>query len=380
MADGQEQIQEQQPDNSQQELAQQMAFALGTQQPEQPIEAAPPSDTPIVSEPAPFSFDTLKTEFQYEKPEDVITEIKELRALKAAPPAPAPIVYENEESKKLHQALLAGKKDEVYKILEEQQKLERFTTQEINRETAADIIKLGMQLKYKDLTPAEIEYKFNKQYALPKQPIYNDSIESEEDYNAKLEVWKEQVADVEMNKIIEAKLARPELEAAKSKIVLPELESAAPDEGYANYQKMIAEAAESEARTKEAYKTITPNDIVTKFNFNDEASKVNFDFEYKPNDVQFKQSVEIASDNEKFFNTFLNPDGSPNRQLWIDAVHFALHKKDILTNAINQGSNARIKSQLPDNGEGGLVRHLPQDMQPNELDMAMQAAGIKVGG
>lgn len=381
-----ETIQTQETAQIPQELAEQMAIALnnGIVPQEQAQEVnnqeagAPAENGAVVVQDTPvFTFDTLKEQFGYEKPEDVLAEIKSFRELKENP-VKAEIKFENDESEKLFKAIQAGKKEEVYAILAEQNRLEKLTSQEVTKESAADIIKLGMQLKYKDLTPEEINYKFNKQFALPKQPIQDTVNESDEDYEVRLNEWKEQVSDIEMNKIIEAKLIKPELEGAKSKIVLPELENTL-DEGYLNYQKMIQETAQLEELSKEAYKTITPKDVQTKVPFTDEASNVKFEFVYEPDSESFKQAVEIASDNEKFFSTFLNSDGSPNRQLWVDAIHYALNKKLVITEAIKQGSNARMKAQLPDNESGGLVRHLPQEQGINELDAAMQAAGIKVG-
>jgi hypothetical protein len=385
MADG---IEEQAANESQQELATMMALHLNGQAPQQPDQPTLPDTPPPTTgdaippvapvtppEPPSFTFDQFKEKFGYEKPEDAISEIEQLRLLKANPPK-AEIKYENEESRKLHLALQSGKKEDVYKILAEQDRLEKYTTQEVNKDSAADIIKLGMQLKYKDLSSQEIEHLYGKKYALPKQPVYNETTETEQEYQEKLDAWKEQVTDIEMTKVIDAKVLRPELEAAKQKLVLPEIESAAPDEAYLNYQKMISEAAELDAQTKEAYKTITPKDVETKVPFTDEASKVNFEFQYTPDEAVFKKAVEIASDNEQFFKTFLNSDGTPNRQMWIDAVMYALDKKAILTEAIKQGSNARIKSQLPDNDTGGLIRHLSTEVQTSELDQQMQQAGI----
>lgn len=388
MAEGTEEIIEQTP---QEAIAEQMAYALGTGLPPQqqvqqapPNTEAPPIETlpidPIITDTSTtFSFDTLKNEFQYEKPEDVIADIKELRAFKAAPPVIPEIKYENQESKQLHLALLAGKKNEVYKVLAEQDKLDTLTSQEVNKDTAADIIKLGMQIKYKDLSPEEINYKFNKQYALPKQPVFNEENETPEQYDAKISDWKEQVADVEMTKIIDAKLAKPDLENAKKNIVLPELEKDVPDEIYIQFQKMLENQAKEDELAKEAFRTIVPADVVTKFTFNDEASKVKFNFEYTPGTEPLKKAVEIASDPQKFYGLFKNSDGSPNRQAFVDAVMYAMNKQEILSNAIMQGSNARIKSQLPDNDNGGLIRHLPQDQQLSALDQEMQRAGIKVG-
>lgn len=384
MADGTETV-----IDSKQEIANQMAIALGTQQPiQQPVEQpineqiqpdnnAEPAVPPAVTEPTAFNFEVFKEKFGYEKPEDVLSEIEQLRLLKENPPAPQPIKYENEESQKLHLALMNGKKEEVYAILEKQQTLEKLTSQQVTKENAADIIKMGMQLKFKDLSPEEIAYKFNKEYTLPKQPVFNENLETEEEFQSKLDNWKEQVADIEMNKIINAKLMKPELDSAKSNLTLPEIEKQI-DEGYDQYLKMLEETTKLDADLKEAYRNLKPQDVLTKVPFTDEASKVNFEFQFTPDDDSFKKAVEIASDNEKFFNTFLNSDGSPNRQLWVNAVLFAIDPNKIIAEAIKQGSNARMKSMLPDNSQGGMVRQMPQEQNVNELDAAMKyALGIK---
>ena len=364
-----------------QELSDQMAIALNggiiPQEAQATAEQTEVANTETtVVEPPVFTFDTLKEKFGYEKPEDALTEIEQLRALKAAPPK-ADLTFENEESEKLFKAWKSGKQDEVFEYLAEKKKLETLTSQEVNRDTAGDIIKLGMQLKYKDLTKEEIEYKFNKQFALPKQPVYNELVESEEDYQVKLDEWKERVADIEMSKIIEAKLAKPDLEGAKSKLVLPDLTESV-DEGYIQYKKMLEDNAKLDEEVKNAYKALTTKQMETRVKFTDEASKVNFEFQYEPDSESFKEAVEIASDQNRFWSLFLNSDGSPNREMFFDAIYFAKNKEKVILEAIKQGSNARIKAQLADNDSGGLVRQLPQEQTVNELDAAMKLAlGMK---
>lgn len=358
----------------QQELADKMAIALnGGIEPKATILPEAEIVEPIIpNEPPPFTFDTLKEKFGYETPEAVLTEIEQLRAFKATQPAPEQ-KFENEQSEKLYKAFKSGKVSEVKQYLDEQDRLDRFTSQEINKDSASDIIKLGMQLKYKDLTQEEINYKFNKQFALPKQPIQDSINESDEDYEVRVNEWKDQVADIEMNKIIEAKLVKPDLENAKTKLVLPELENTV-DEGYSQYLKMLEDNATLDVQTKEAYKSLTPKDVETKIPFTDEASKVKLDFQYQPDGESFKKAVEIVSDNDKFIKLFFNSDGTPNRKMFIDAVLYATNKQHIITEAIKQGSNARMTAMLPDNDNGGLIRHLPQEQQVNELDAQMKKA------
>lgn len=318
-----------------------------------------------------FTFDILKDKFGYEKPDDVISEIEQLRSLKNNPAKPE-IKFENELSEKLFKAIQSGKEDEVYKYLSEKNRLELLTSQEVNKDSAADIIKLGMQLKYKDLTPQEIDYKFNKEFALPKQPIQTIE-ESDEEFAEKLSEWKERVADIEMNKIIEAKLIKPELDGAKSKLVLPTLEEAT-DEGYAQYLKMLEDMPKLDAEVKEAYKSFVPKQIETKLKFTDEASKIDFEFQYEPDNESFKKAVELASDQDLFFNSFINSDGTPNRKGFLEFIYKGLNAERMVTEAIKQGSNARMKALLPDNSSGGLNRQSPSIIEQSELDKQMQAS------
>lgn len=318
-----------------------------------------------------FTFDILKDKFGYEKPDDVISEIEQLRSLKNNPAKPE-IKFENELSEKLFKAIQSGKEDEVYKYLSEKNRLESLTSQEVNKDSAADIIKLGMQLKYKDLTPQEIDYKFNKEFALPKQPIQTIE-ESDEEFAEKLSEWKERVADIEMNKIIEAKLIKPELDGAKSKLVLPTLEEAT-DEGYAQYLKMLEDMPKLDAEVKEAYKSFVPKQIETKLKFTDEASKIDFEFQYEPDNESFKKAVELASDQDLFFNSFINSDGTPNRKGFLEFIYKGLNAERMVTEAIKQGSNARMKALLPDNSSGGLNRQSPSIIEQSELDKQMQAS------
>jgi hypothetical protein len=166
--------------------------------------------------------DWLKKEFETDDIELIKSERAEYKKLKEAPPA-TEYKFENEESKKMAEAISKGDRKAILKILETQDRLEALTTAEVTDDTAADIIKLGMQLKYKDLSASEIDYKYNKEFAIPREPIRRDE-ELDEEYDARKAEWQERVADIKMNRNIEAKLAKPELEKLKSTIVLPELD------------------------------------------------------------------------------------------------------------------------------------------------------------
>lgn len=316
-------------------------------------------------------FETLKSKWGYEKQEDVFTEIENARKIQDNPPK-SEYKFENETSENIFKLLQKPDKiKEVTAILVQQEKLDSLTGSDITEENADEVIKLGMQIKYKDLTPTEINYKFNKQFSLPKEPIQGDT-EDETDFANRKADWQSQVQDIKMNKIIEAKLSKPELEAAKSKLIFPKIENDV-DEGYAQYQKMLADRAALDETVVNAYKAITPKALETKINFNDENNKIGFEFQYEPDANSFAKTIELTSDINKLFAFFNKPDGTPDRERYAKAIHFALNAESILMEAMKQTKNATIKAQLPDNNRGsGLNRQTPTNIELSDLDKMMQ--------
>lgn len=322
-------------------------------------------------------FGLFKEKFGYENPDAAIKEIEELRAFKAQPRTPEFTVPDS-ESAAILRALAAGKREEVWKALDHEMRIERLLNSELNNNSAAEVVKMGMALKYKDLTPDEINYKFNKQFAIPPEPKQMD-IEEDDAFLSRHTAWKDLVADKQMELMIEAKLAKPELVNAKGKLEIPDIETPV-DEGYIQYQKMLEENARLQGEVKAAYQKLTPEAVETKLNFKDEANKISFEFQFKPDAEMFNKAVDIATDYEKFWGLFQNSDGTPNQKLFLESIMYALDKDKVLLSAMNQTKNATIKAQLPDNSQGGLVRQIPQSQEPNELDQMMRARLQGYGG
>jgi hypothetical protein len=180
----------------------------------------------------------LKGQFGWESADAAKAEIEELRKLRETATTQADIEFANEQSAKFFKLLQDGKEDELYSFLEQKKKIDRLSSADLDNATAADIIKLNMQQKYKDLTPSEIEYKFNKQFGVPSRPIQKD-IESDEEYQERLQSWESRVKDVETEMFIEAKLAKPELEKYKSELVLPEIQFEGQQQSYEPTQEEL---------------------------------------------------------------------------------------------------------------------------------------------
>jgi hypothetical protein len=330
---------------------------------------------PIVA--TPDHFTPWKEKFGYENQEAAWKEIEELRAFKATPRTPE-FTVSDDASGRLLKALAAGKTDEVYNYLHGEMQINRLLAAEVNKDTAPDIVKLGMQLKYKDLTPDEINYKFNKQFAMPSKPVQGVD-EEQGEYELRVNEWQNVVTDKQMELMIEAKLAKPELQNSKSNFVFPEIETPI-DEGYVQYQKMLEEKPKQDEATRAAYKALTSKAIETKLNFKDEANKIEFGFQFEPDAEGFAKAVDIACDADLFWQTFTNSDGTPNRQKFLDAIYYANNKEKVLTAAMIQAKNAAIKAGLPDNSQGGMVRQITPNQEPSEVDKLMRESLRGYGG
>jgi hypothetical protein len=389
MADGTETIQnevvETQVNNAENQIPQEvrdmMEISLNGGIPPEKTEAAAASAeaaaaTTTQEQPA-FVFDTFKEKFGYEKPEDIEKEISELRAFKAAPPqTAAEIKFENEESKKYFEAIQSGKVDEVVEYYQQQKNIDNLISKEVTKETAADIIKMGLKLENKDLTDEDVNHRFKRLYSVPKEPSQSID-ETDEEFAMRKDEWKEQAEAVNKDLIIDAKFAKPKLEAAKQKLVFPNIESANPEfQEFLQYKKTLEEESklteQADTQTKEAYKSFKPEQIKYTTNFKDESNKIDFNFDYVADQEGFNKAVETVTDfDNKFLQAYINQDGTPNRSKFLEDIYFAQNKEKIILEAIKQSKNATIKSLLPDNSNGGLNR-IPVVTQGEKTEFQLQ--------
>lgn len=167
--------------------------------------------------------DWLKKEFDIEDPAILKAEREELKTLRSKAPEKEEIKFANEQSRLLVEYLKEGKEDEALEILNNKKKIDKIIAAEVTEATAADIIKMSIKNKFKEFGDAEVERKFNKQFGLPKEPVYNELTETEEDFNAKHDEWKEKVADIKADLLMEAKVLKPELQKLSAELILPDI-------------------------------------------------------------------------------------------------------------------------------------------------------------
>lgn len=134
--------------------------------------------------------------------------------------------FKPEEPKyKTVEELLGDKEEEISKYLSNKQRLTRLSSAQLDNDTvtASEIIKLSMQQKNPELTSDDADFMFNEKFPVSAKPVQDLVNESDEEYSVRVSQWQEQSNRVQRQMIIEAKMAKPELEKLKTELKYPEI-------------------------------------------------------------------------------------------------------------------------------------------------------------
>lgn len=322
------------------------------------------TNTTPVTDYTPF----VKETFGVETVEEAKQQWLELQTLKANPPKAEPFKFENAESEKLARAINSNPK-EAFKILEKQEKIESLLSLEVNADNAANIIKLGMELKYPTLTPAQIDFQYKQDYGIPKEPVLKDT-DDQEDFNERHEAWKEQVSNIQMKAIIAATMAKPELEAAKQKIVLPDIQPTATtvDKDYEAYKASNASAEQFYNAVSPQINALKVNDVPLTVNINDANNKMQFDISIVPEETDFEAARQDSLSMD-VFKTCYDKDGKfiPQnlQRISLIAKNFDKYAQSIARQAVNAERKRVLEEKT---GDGGTRRDFNTTVvEPTEL-------------
>lgn len=286
----------------------------------------------------------LKEKLGYETWESAKEELETLRTKTTT----EPIKFENEESETVFKLLKEGKVKEVKAIYDLQEKLEGLTTGEVNKDNAPEIIKMGLKDKFKNLNDSEIEFEYKQAYKLPKEPKIADT-ESDEDFEERVKDWKEQCADIEASKIVNAKKFQPELEKLKSQIKLPDISK--PVEAAKTQQTQEELDAAKKAVTgfidsvQDEIKSLTELSIEVK----DEVVKIPVSYSYSQEEKtkvveQLKKFAESNFDaNAIFAERWVKEDGTINVSRMTQDMIRLNNSEKIDAKLANDGASKRLK-------------------------------------
>ena len=162
----------------------------------------------------------------------------------------------------MHEAIVAGKTDEVFEILNTQKQLAAVDTMK-----PAEAIKLHISQTNKHFKAIDVQDVFEEKYSYPEQPVQDMINESDDDFVSRETKWKEAKDKIDRRIERDAATAKTELSKLAAELKLPEIQKPASTEAPIDE----AAVAEMVKLDQQEYSKLSPKDISMVFKFSDEA-------------------------------------------------------------------------------------------------------------
>jgi len=275
------------------------------------------------------------------------------------------IQWANEESRRFFESLKEGKDDDVYNYLNQKKQLERLEKYDVaDANQAAEIIRTSLQFKYKDLSTQEIDRLFTRQYSMPPQPQQTD-LQTDEEYAAVMDQWKQQVQEKQQDMIIDAKLAKPELSQYKSQIVLPEIQKPQVQQTDPTPEELAA----MEAGRKAYLGAVESNYQNFKgFNVTAKDGDVQLPISYGINPEELnasKQSLQDFNVTDFFAKRWFDEQGNPKVTLMQEDL-YSLSNRDKIHQKIANEAAAQMKAHLIKNQNNINLKGVSSTLGPTD--------------
>ncbi len=287
-----------------------------------------------------------------------------LQELKSNPPKP---VYDAEQIK------------QAYSILDKQERLGALLEADVTTANAPQIIKESFKEKYKGLTQDQIDYKFNKSYGLPKEPMQSN-MDTDEEFEEILSSWKMKCKDIEMDMLIEANVLKPELAKIKEELKLPEIES----QGLSKDENFEAYKASSAAASKQANEVIIPainslkvQDVNFGFKVDDANNNMQFDLSLTPTAEDFEKARQDSLSFDNFVASICyDENGNFNSKALMELVLLHNNKDKYIQSIARQAVNEERKMRIAkETGNPNLLnRDFNVNTEKTELQKQMDLA------
>lgn len=299
----------------------------------------------------------VKERFGFESVEEAENEFKKLKEQPS-------FEFKDDVSKTLFDAIKEGKADDVYQVLNEQKRLDKLTTAELNPELAVEIIKENIKNKHKDLNQEEIDLLFFEKFYVPLKPEQSFE-DTDEDYAAKLQTWQNQVDYVEKRLMIEAKLSRPELEKYKAEIKLPDIynESGRQAESQEEFEMMQQARYEYEKTLNSDFQSFNGFNVSVK----DEDVEIPIAFNVGEDEkLVMKNQLEDFDTDTYFENRWFDKEGRPNVQQIMADKYLLENREKIFSKIANEAASQRLLAHLKKNGNININQTAtPQGTKPD---------------
>ena len=309
---------------------------------------------------SPSSFDPsdfLREKFGFESVEEAENQFRRLKEESS-------FEFKDEVSKTLFDAIKEGKADDVYQVLNQQKKLERLTTAELNTELAIEVVKENLRQKHKELDEEEVELLFYDKFFVPLKPEQGFD-ETDEDYASKVKNWEAQVDYTERKLMIEAKTTRSELAKLKSDIQLPDIYNEAGRQAqFQEEYEMMQDARSNYEKTLDSdFKSFNGFSVSVK----DEDVEIPISFNVGDDEkIAIKSQLEDFDTDTYFENRWFNKDGRPNVQQIMADKYLLENREKIFSKIANEAASQRLLAHLKKNGNININQTAtPQGARPD---------------
>lgn len=351
--------------------------------------------TPIVEDkvevkPPETSEEVVEYESYFEKefgkkPDVFKAEHEELRKFKEERKEQA---YINDESKRLHEAILAGKEDDVFEILARKKQIQQAEKLNINEpKEAAQLIKLSLQLNHPELEGFDISDLYDEQYTKPEKPKQGLE-QTDEDYQTLVDSWKVRCDAIDRKIVRDAKMALPNLQKLKSEIVLPDIPK---QQEESKPKELTQEELDAAKKFNDSYLQSVNASVSSLKGFTAKVKDKDVDFtvSYTPSqeektaiEVQLKSFAEKNgyNANAMLAQRWANPDGTIQTDQMAEDLDFLNNKEKILQKVANDAASQRLELFLKSKkninvGETSVTHNFsPDGNGTSELDKARQIA------
>lgn len=281
----------------------------------------------------------VKEKFGYDNEEVAIAEINRLKEAKAVE-----LTFENETSKKIFDLLKEGKEDELYSVLEQKKRIDKLVNGDVTVSNAIEILQTNLKNQYSELTDKQVAHRINQQFNIPAKPIQkNDELDDE--FQERIDKWQEQKEVVEENLIIEATIAKKNLEKLKSEIKLPDIQRQAdPSQpSQEELEKVLNETRKVfETSLEKDFKSFNGFNVVAK----NEEVELPLSFNLTDEDkIELKNKLSSLDSSEYFGGRWFNQNGTPKIEQMMKDIYL-LEKGDTIIQKIANDSSNKTSEHL----------------------------------
>jgi hypothetical protein len=287
----------------------------------------------------------------------------------AEKPVTQDINFANEDSKKVFEYLKEGKVEDVINVFQQQKQL-----QNIDKLDTDGILKLKLKYENPELSEEEINDEFQSRYGVDEPDIDEDLDDAADIEKAKKKFEREKSA-MERLKKKDLKEAKDFLQEKKKEIVLPDIQTSAPQQQQA-VSNEAEEAAVREFRDKYLQAIPTTIDDIVGFESKYKDSELEFNTTYiidANEKAALKDKMENFTLQDYFMPRYIDEQGNFDTEAIAHDLYVLENFDKIveahISQAVNQAKSLFVKGLKNANYQESVSRRLPDEQQTSQDEM-----------